>query len=224
MNREEQLQAVRQAVIDGEKSATIATIQAALAAGLDALDILNQGLTVGIQEVGTLFEKGEYFLPELMLSGRAMQAGLSIVKPIIQSQHLGQEDSDAGTVVIATIQSDIHDIGKNLVASMLTAGGFTVYDLGVDVPITTLVSKAREVRADIIAVSALLTTSLPFMGDLVGILNENSFRDQFLVMVGGASVTPQFAEKIGADGTAPNALEAVRLAHQLIHEKRLAGK
>ena len=159
-----------------------------------------------------------------MLSGRAMQAGLSIVKPIIQSQHLGQEGSDAGTVVIATIQSDIHDIGKNLVASMLTVGGFTVYDLGVDVPITTLVSKAREVRADIIAVSALLTTSLPFMGDLVGILNENSFRDQFLVMVGGASVTPQFAEKIGADGTAPNALDAVRLAHQLIHEKRQAGK
>ena len=224
MTREELLLTIRQAVIDGEKTATITSIQAGLEAGLDALEILNQGLTVGIQEVGDLFEKGEYFLTELMLAGRAMQAGLSIVKPILQAQHLEQENVDAGTVVIATIQSDIHDIGKNLVASMLSAGGFTVYDLGVDVPLLTLITKAREVQADIIAVSALLTTSLPFMGDLIDLLKESGLRETFSVMVGGASVNSAFAAKIGADGTAPNALEAVRLAKQLVHRKRETGK
>lgn len=224
MDTQAMIEDIRKAIIEGDKTATTYATQTALDAGVNALTILNQGLTAGIDEVGDLFEQGEYFLPELMLSGRAMQAGLGLVKPIIESQNLDRSNDDTGTVVIATIQSDIHDIGKNLVASMLSAGGFTVYDLGVDVPVQTITAKAKEVRADIIAVSALLTTSQPFMRDLVDILKASGARDQYKVMVGGASVTPEYAEKIGADGTSANAVEAVRLAHRLIHEKHGMGK
>lgn len=224
MDHQELIEEIRKAIVEGDKTATIEATQAALDAGVDALTILNKGLTVGINEVGDLFEQGEYFLPELMLSGRAMQSGLGLVKPVIEAQNLGRDDDDTGTVVIATIQSDIHDIGKNLVASMLSAGGFTVHDLGVDVPVQTIIAKAKETNADIIAVSALLTTSQPFMRDLTDILNATGERSQYKVMVGGASVTPQYAEKIGADGTSANAVEAVRLARRLIHEKRSAGK
>jgi methylmalonyl-CoA mutase cobalamin-binding domain/chain len=172
----------------------------------------------GADIVGQKFEAGDFFLPELMLTGRALKAAMGVLTPVLLSEDSAQ--ANVGTVVMATIQTDIHDIGKNMVASLLSAAGFQVTDLGVDVPIKEIVAKAQALNAEVIGVSALLTTSLPFMQDLVGLLEAMGLRKRFKVMVGGASVTPAFCERIGADGTAPNAVEAVKLARQLVQALR----
>ena len=219
-SEQETIDRIRQAILDGEaEPAEQATLQA-LEAGVSALRILNDGLMAGADQVGAKFETGEYFLPELMLAGRAIKAAMKHLTPVLQSQGNGQGMGDTGIVVMATVQSDIHDIGKNMVASLLTASGFEVTDLGVDVPIKVIIYKAQELDADLIACSALLTTSIPFMRDLTHLLEAMGERQRFKVIIGGASVTPQICDQIGADGTAPNAMEAVKLARRLIREKR----
>jgi corrinoid protein of di/trimethylamine methyltransferase len=218
------LEKVRQAIIDGESEDAQEFTQQALQAGLGALQVLNEGLMAGADYVGQKFETGEFFLPELMLTGRALKAAMQILTPFLESQDAGQGRSHAGVVVMATIQTDIHDIGKNIVASMLTASGFQVVDLGVDVPIKEIVNRAKAENADIIACSALLTTSMPYMRDLLGLIEAMGERQRFKVMVGGASVTPEFCASIGADGTAPNALEAVKLAKQLLQAQPVTGE
>ena len=218
------LEKIRQAVIDGESDDAREFTQQALLAGLDAMQVLNEGLMAGADYVGQKFETGEFFLPELMLTGRALKAAMQILTPALEAQDGGRGRSHAGVVVMATIQTDIHDIGKNMVASMLTASGFQVIDLGVDVPVKEIVNRAKAENADLIACSALLTTSMPYMRDLLGLMEAMGERQRFKVMVGGASVTPEFCASIGADGTAPNALEAVKLAKQLVQEQRETGK
>ena len=218
------LEKVRQAIIDGESDDAREFTQQALLAGADAMQVLNEGLMAGADYVGQKFETGEFFLPELMLTGRALKAAMQILTPALEAQDGGQGRSHAGVVVMATIQTDIHDIGKNMVASMLTASGFQVIDLGVDVPVKEIVNRAKAENADLIACSALLTTSMPYMRDLLGLMEAMGERQRFKVMVGGASVTPEFCASIGADGTAPNALEAVKLAKQLVQEQRETGK
>ena len=214
---------IRQAIIDGEKDAVLGKTQAALDAGVDSLLILNEGLTKGADIVGQYFEDGTFFLPNLMLTGRALNAAMEIVLPAIKEQHPEMQSQTSGVVVIATIQTDVHDIGKNLVASMLVASGFTVHDLGVDVPLDTIVNKAIEVNADVICASSLLTTSTPYLGDLISVLEARGLRERFDVLVGGAPVTPEFADVIGADGTAADAVGAVRLAKKVISERRRAS-
>lgn len=218
------LEKVRQAIIDGEVEDAPVFTQQALQAGVNALQVLNEGLMTGADYVGQKFETGEYFLPELMLTGRALKAAMKILTPALEAQDTGSEHSHPGVVVMATIQTDIHDIGKNMVASMLTASGFQVTDLGVDVPIKEIVKRAKDENADIIACSALLTTSMPYMRDLIGLLEAMGERQRFKVMIGGASVTPEFCASIGADGTASNALEAVKLAKRLFQEQRVPGE
>ena len=218
------LEKIRQAVIDGESDDAREFTQQALLAGADAMQVLNEGLMAGADYVGQKFETGEFFLPELMLTGRALKAAMQILTPALEAQDGGRGRSHAGVVVMATIQTDIHDIGKNMVASMLTASGFQVIDLGVDVPVKEIVNRAKAENADLIACSALLTTSMPYMRDLLGLMEAMGERQRFKVMVGGASVTPEFCASIGADGTAPNALEAVKLAKQLVQEQRETGK
>jgi len=213
---------IKEAIIAGIDEDSERWTREAIEAGIDPLSILNDGLMLGADEVGTKFESGEFFLPELMLSGRALKAAMQVVSPILEKDS-ERANRDTGVVVAATVKSDIHDIGKNMVASMLTASGFAVTDLGVDVPIKEIIAKAQELNADLIACSALLTTSMPFMRDLVDHLVAMGERDRFGVMVGGASVTPEFAERIGADGTAPNAMDAVKLARQLIRQKIKRG-
>jgi len=156
------------------------------------------------------------------LAGRALKAAMAVIEPKLQEQYASgdAEKGDTGVVVMATIQTDIHDIGKNIVSSMFTATGFEVHDMGVDVPIKSIIAKAQEVNADIIACSALLTTSMPFMRDMLNLLEAMGERKRFKVLVGGAPVTPEFAEHIGADGTAPNAVKAVQFAQTLIKEQR----
>ena len=221
MSNEEYLEKIRQAVIEGDDEAAPQATEDALAAGVDPLAILNDGLMKGADVVGERFESGEYFLPELMLTGRALKAAMAVLDPSLKIRYAENPElqKQAGTVVIATIHRDIHDIGKNMVSSMLTASGFEVHDMGVDVPIKSMLAKAREVNADIIACSALLTTSMPIMRDLLKLMEATGERDQFKVMVGGAPVTPEYAREIGSDGTADNAVAAVQLAQQLIAEK-----
>jgi corrinoid protein of di/trimethylamine methyltransferase len=166
--------------------------------------------------VGEKFAKMEYYLPELMRCADAMKAALEVLKP-----HLGkgQESGAQGIVVLGTIQGDLHDLGKNIVKTMLLAAGFTVHDLGCDVSIRRFVEKAEEVNADIIAASAILTTTMAYMPDLVDLLSEMGIREKFKVMLGGAPVTPDFATKAGADGYGENAGEAVRVAKGLMQAK-----
>ncbi len=216
------LEQIKQAIIDGDDQASVSATEAALEAQVDPLAILNDGLMAGADVVGRRFEIGEYFLPQLMLAGRALKAAMAVVEPSLQARYASEPEtrSDTGVVVMATVQTDIHDIGKNIVSSMLTASGFKVIDLGVDVPIKTIIAQAQEVNANLIGCSALLTTSMPFMRDLINLLEAMGERDRFKVMVGGASVTPEFSERIGADGTAQNAVKAVQLAQQLIRLQR----
>jgi len=223
-SEEKHLEEIKQAVIDGDSHASAQVTSDAVTDGVDPLIILNDGLMAGADVVGQRFEAGEYFLPELMLAGRALKAAMAVVEPLLQAKYSsGEADKgDTGVVVMATVQTDIHDIGKNIVASMLTATGFEVTDLGVDVPLKSIITKAQEIDANIIGCSALLTTSMPFMRDLIDLLDAMGERERFKVMVGGASVTPEFAEKIGADGTAPNAVDAVKLAKRLIRQQREA--
>jgi corrinoid protein of di/trimethylamine methyltransferase len=219
---EELLEDIKQSIIDGDDQASAPATRAAVEAGIDPLAILNSGLMAGADVVGKKFEAGVYFLPQLMLAGRALKAAMAIVEPKLKEiyAHDANAAGDTGVVVMATVQTDIHDIGKNIVASMLTASGFEVHDLGVDVPIKSIIAKAQELDANLIGCSALLTTSMPFMRDLVNLLEAMGERARFKLMVGGASVTPEFAEKIRADGTAQNAVKAVQLAKRLIREQR----
>lgn len=210
------IQRIAESIIDGDAAVAAACTSEAVAAGVDPLSILNDGLMGGAGVVGKRFERGEYFLPELMLAGRALKASLEIVKPVLLEKYSGVESQVKGKAVMATIHTDIHDIGKNIVGSMLTASGFEVTDMGVDVPVRSIVDKAEEIGAQIIACSALLTTSMPFMKDLVELLKARGIRDKYVVLVGGASVTDQFVQKIGADGTARNAADAVQLARKLV--------
>jgi len=212
----EHLAKVIAAIIDGDSDAAAGSAQEALAAGLDPLQILNEGLMRGADDVGKRFESGEYFLPELMLAGRALKTAMDIVKPALLEKYSGADSQVKGIVVAATVQTDIHDIGKNIVASMLTAAGFEVVDMGVDVPIKSIIDKAEELGAQVIALSALLTTSMPFIKDLIELLNARRLREKYIVLVGGASVTEEWARGIGADGTARNAAEAVKLARELL--------
>lgn len=213
----EHLEKIQAAIIDGDSDVAGEGTQAALEAGVDPLKILNEGLMSGASEVGKRFESGEFFLPELMLAGRALKAAMEIVKPALLEKYSGAESQVKGRVVSATVQTDIHDIGKNIVGSMLTAAGFEVTDMGVDVPIKSIIDKAEELGANIIALSALLTTSMPFIKDLIETLKARGLREKYIVLVGGASVTEEWARGIGADGTARNAADAVRLARQVMN-------
>lgn len=222
MTEEDYIEEIKEIIIDGDDKAAAEVVEEALSAGLDPLVILNDGLMAGADVVGQRFETGEFFLPQLMLTGRALKAAMAVLEPSLQAAYAANPDlqQKTGTVIIGTVHRDIHDIGKNMVSSMLTASGFEVHDLGVDVPIKTMLTKAREVNADIIACSALLTTSMPVMGDLLKLLEATGERERFKVIVGGAPVTPAYAEAIGADGTAENAVAAVQLAQRLISENQ----
>ncbi len=219
MSENPHLQAITTAVIDGEMEDAVHATQAALDSNIDPLEILNEGLMAGADEVGRRFERFEFFLPELMLAGRALKGAMEIVKPALLEKYAGSTDQVQGKVVSATVQTDIHDIGKNIVSSMLTAAGFEVTDMGVDVPIKSIIDKAEEISADIICLSALLTTSMPFMKDLIKLLEARRIREKYIVLVGGASVNESWAQAIGSNGTAKNAADAVKLAREKIQAK-----
>ncbi len=207
-------QAMAQSIIDGDAEAAEALARQAVEQGIDPLEAINQGFVVGVNHVGSEFSCGNAFLPELVMAGEAMKAAVSTLEP--EMSRRGTSRDVLGKVVLGTIQGDIHDIGKTLVGTMLSAAGFQVYDLGVDVPVTKLVEKAREVNADIIGVSALLTTTMVRQRDVVEALDDMGMRPRVKVMVGGAPVTQEWVKEINADGYSEDAIGAVQVARKLV--------
>ncbi|MDR9755568.1 MAG: cobalamin-binding protein [Syntrophomonadaceae bacterium] len=187
------------------------TTAALLAAGEDPLKLINEGLIPGINEVGERFKEGNLFVPEMMMSAQAMKAGVDLAKEKIE----GADIPNAGTVVIGTVAGDLHDIGKNLVSMMLDSSGFNVVDLGVDVPTDKFVAAVKEHKASIVGLSALLTTTMPAMKEVIDALKEGNLRDQVKVVIGGAPVTQAYADEIGADGYAADAALAVELCKEI---------
>jgi len=211
---EERFQKMAQSIIDGEPEEAEQLARQALASGIDPLDAINQGFVMGVNYVGQQFECGEMYLPELVMAGEAMKAALSVLEPEMARRGITRES--LGTVVIGTVEGDIHDIGKTLVATMLSGSGFKVYDLGVNVPVQKFIEKARQVNADIIGISALLTTTMVKQKAVVDELKKSGLRTKIKVMVGGAPVTQSWANQIGADGTSEDAIGAVGVAKKLI--------
>ncbi len=205
------LEEIRQAVIDGDAKTTVSKVQEGLAAGLDANVILNDALISGMQEVGRLFEEGEYFVPEMLIAARAMSAALKILRPLLSAQGV----QAIGKIAIGTVQGDLHDIGKSLVIMMLEGAGFEVVDLGIDVPADRFVEAARS-GAQIVAMSALLTTTMTNMKTVIDAMKEENVRDRVRILIGGAPITQSYADDIGADGYAPDATSAVRVAQRLL--------
>jgi len=205
---------MKQSIIDGDEEKAAELAQQALTQGIDPLAAINDGYVPGISYVGEQFGVGEMFLPDLMLAAEAMKAAVSVLEP--EMQRRGTQRQMLGKVVLGTVKGDIHEIGKNLVATMLSASGFEVYDLGVDVPFEKFAQKAREVNADIVGVSALLTTTMVGQKTVIEALDDMGLRPKVKVMVGGAPVTKSWAEEIGADGFSEDAMGAVLLAKKLV--------
>jgi corrinoid protein of di/trimethylamine methyltransferase len=204
--------ALRQAVIDGQAKEAAAATERALAAGLPPRTLVDEALIPAMDEAGRLFECGEFFVPELLVAARALKASQALITPLLA----GGPSVAAGRVAIGTVKGDMHDIGKNLVVALLQGGGFEVIDLGADVPPERFVAAVKDDRADIVGLSALLTTTMLQMKSTVRALEEAGVRGSVKVIVGGAPVTPRFAEDIGADGYADNAAAAVALARRLM--------
>jgi len=211
---EELFKAMAQSIIDGDDEQAGELARKALEMGIDPLDAIDRGFVPGVDFVGDQFSCGDAFLPELVMAGEAMKTAVSALEP--EMSRRGSQREVQGVVVLATIQGDIHDIGKTLVGTMLSSSGFKVHDMGVDVPVANLVAKAREVDADIVAVSSLLTTTMVRQRDVVKLLDEMGLRPKMKVMVGGAPVTREWVAEIGADGYSEDAIGAVTVAKELV--------
>jgi corrinoid protein of di/trimethylamine methyltransferase len=218
---EELFKAMAQSIIDGDSEEADRLARLAIEQGMDPLEAINKGFVVGVNHVGNEFSCGNAFLPELVMAGEAMKAAVAALEPEMTRRGTAREV--LGKVVLATIHGDIHDIGKTLVGTMLSAAGFQVFDLGVDVPVETIVQKAREVGADIVGVSALLTTTMVRQRDVVEALDDLGMRPRVKVMVGGAPVTREWVQEIGADGYSEDAIGAVQVARRLVGEARAAS-
>ncbi len=204
-----------ESVIDGDDEKAAALARRGLEQGIDPLEAINKGFTAGMDVVGELYSSGEYFLPDLILGGEAMKAALAVLEPALKAS--GQTREVLGTVVLGTVKGDIHEIGKSLVGSMLSASGFEVFDLGIDIDAGEFVVKALEHDADIVALSALLTTTMLHQQEVIEHLAEAGLRDRVKVMVGGSPVTQGWADQIGADGFAEDAAGAVVVAKKLMN-------
>jgi corrinoid protein of di/trimethylamine methyltransferase len=204
------LQQLHDAVITGDNKVSHSITEQALEEGVDPLSLVNEYMMPAMDEVGRRFETNEYYVPELLLSARAMKASLGLIRPLLTACDV----EPLGRVISGTVKGDLHDIGKNLVGSMLEGGGFEVFDLGTDVAPEQFVEAAKEHKAHIIALSALLTTTMPSMKLTVEAFIEDGTRDQVKIFIGGAPVTQEFADEIGADGYSKNAVDAVAQAKQ----------
>ena len=201
-------------LVGGEPDETVELTRQAIEAGLEPLTIINQGLVPGMNIVGDKYQSGEYFLPHLLIAANGMQQAMELLEPELHAREQAVEA--AGTVVIGTVKGDIHEIGKSLVATMLSASGFQVYDLGADVPAGAFIAKVKETGANLLGLSALLTTTMTVQRDVIEALAEAGIREQVKVMVGGAPVSQEWVDSIGADGYAEDAVAAIELARRLV--------
>jgi len=211
---EEIFQKMAQSILDGDSDAAAALAKQSVEAGIDPLDAINKGFVVGVNTVGESFSCGNAFLPELVMAGEAMKAAVAALEP--EMKRRGSERQMFGKVVLATVQGDIHEIGKSLVGTMLAASGFDVYDLGVDVPTARIIEKVKEVNADLVGLSALLTTTMVKQKEVIDELDKLGLRAKVKVMVGGAPVTRDWVQKIEADGYSEDAIGAVAVAKKLV--------
>jgi corrinoid protein of di/trimethylamine methyltransferase len=210
----ELLSQISQSLVDGDPDAAYDLTAQAIAAGIEPLIIIRQGLMPGMNTVGDYFATGEYFLPDLIIAAEGMKRAMELLEPELSARQ--QVLETPGVVVIGTVKGDIHEIGKSLVATMLSANGFKVHDLGVDVSIPEFMARVKETQADLVGLSALLTTTMTMQREVIQALVNEGLREQVKVMVGGAPVTSSWAEEIGADGYAEDAMGAVVLAKRLV--------
>lgn len=211
---DELLESMKQSIFDGDPDRARELSQRAIAEGIDPLEAINRGFVLGLHAVGEQFVQGEMFLPDLVLAGEAMKAATAILEPEIRK--IGGTRETLGKVVLGSVKGDIHEIGKTLVGTMLSASGFQVFDLGVDVPFESFALKAKELDADIVGVSALLTTTMTGQKGVVEALERHGLRPRVKIMIGGAPVTQSWANEIGADGYGKDTLAAVALAKSLM--------
>ncbi len=190
-------------ILEGDRDTIISTVKAAIEAGEVPLPLISEVLSPALREIGEKFSDGTIYLPELIMSAEAMQAAMDVLQPVLEARN--EHVTVPGRVVIATVQGDIHDIGKNIVCSLLRANGFEVLDLGKDVPAAEIISKAETFKADVIGLSALLSTTLPYCRDVLKLLEEQGIREKYLVYIGGGAATPEYAHSIGADYGGPHA-------------------
>lgn len=213
------LQALAQAIIDGKRNDAVELTQKLLDAGVSPKQILDEGLVAGMDVVGERFKEGEYFVPEVLVAARAMKASMELLRPLLTAEDV----KPVGTVVIGTVRGDLHDIGKNLVAMMLEGAGFRIVDLGVDVTAEKFITAAKENNAEIVGMSALLTTTMTYMPEVIKMLETEGMRRQVKVIIGGAPVTQEWADQIGADGYAPDAASAVDKCKELLAQLKGAA-
>ena len=206
------LNKVRDALVNGKADEVRDMVKKALDEGQEVEKILNEGLIAGMNVVGEKFKRNEFYVPEMLIAARAMKAGMEVLRPILVQKDV----KPLGTVVLGTVRGDLHDIGKNLVGMMLEGAGFEIVDLGVDVSPEKFVQTVKEKKAQIVGLSALLTTTMPSMRDVIKALEEEGIRNKVKVMIGGAPVTQNYADEIGADGYAPDAASAADKAKELV--------
>ena len=208
---------LKQAIIEGDSEELMRLVQGAIDK-TEPLELIENGMMPGMTEIGDKFSTGEVFLPELLMAAEAFQEAMKIIKPRLDASGISMKKQ--GTIVIGTVQTDIHEIGKNILINLLIPAGFEVHDLGVNVPASKFIEKAEEIGADIIAASAIMSTTIPFQKDIIDALESKGLREKYLVMVGGGVVTQEWADKIGANGYADLASDGVKLAVKLMEEKR----
>ena len=216
MDKEILFTKLKEVIIEGDEILSSEVAQEIISAGLDPQEAISQGAAKGLDEIGERFQRLEAFLPDLIRGGEAMKACLSVFNPHITTEQRG--GFQLGNVVIGTVTGDIHDIGKNMVSTMLTVSGFEVYDLGIDVPVKRFLEKAEEIDAKVIALSSLLTQSCYFQHEVIKYLKDTGQREKYYVVVGGAPVTPEWAAEIEADGYGRTAIDASQLLKRLVTE------
>lgn len=218
MDQNEILSNLQKSIEDMDTELAEKSAKEAVEAGIDPLIAINDGLSKGMETMSNLFDDGEVFVPQLLIASEAFENAVAVLTASMSEEM--KNSVSQGTVLIHTVQGDIHDIGKNIVKTMLSASGFKVIDLGRDVPVESVVEKAKECKADIIVGSALMTTTMPSQRDIINLLKEEGIRDQFICMFGGAPVSSEWVKKIGADGYSESASEAVKKAKELMAQKR----
>jgi len=217
MSGDKALKAIEDAIVGGDKERSSTLVEEALRE-VDPLTVIQRGMTPAMEKVGDQFSSGEIFLPEMLMAAEAWNEAMRLLKPRMLAA--GERVGKIGTVVIGTVQSDVHEIGKNIVATLMSTAGFEVHDLGVNIPASTFIGKAEEVNADIIAASAIMTTTMTYQRDILEHLMASGLRDKYIVMVGGGVVNQEWADEIGADGYEETAVEGVRLAKELLTRRR----
>ena len=206
------------AIIEGDNDKAQTSAREALNQGIDPLKAVEDGLSKGMAVVGENFENGEVFLPELLMAADSFTAAMEILKPEIEAQK--KQMARTGTILIGTVKSDVHNIGKNIVATVLATQGFDVVDIGIDNPSLKFIEEAEKVKADVIALSSLMTTTMPGQKEVIDTLKEMRLREKYLVIVGGGPITQEWADRIGADGYGKSAMQAAELVRKLMSKRR----